>query len=263
MKIYVATHNPDDIGIVKDSLYEPIFVGSYGKKSSGILRDDSGKNISKMNPSFCELTALYWIWKNSKEDVVGLCHYRRYLSKKSFPNDKSDIITEKDILNCLDNGYNFILPKKEFRLKKMSSFGIAPNASDMEYIKSIIKSLSPEYLPAYAEFCEHHYEYLCNIMVCNKKLFDQYCEWLFKILFEAKEEIPLSQYANDPYRKRLFGFISERLLNVWIIKNRDILKIKEYDVFKTDEKRSMQLKKKCKQSIEKCLYGYELRKDKK
>ena len=94
MKIYVAMHKKFDLGF-KSDLYEPLLVGSYNKKDKEILRDDKGENISSKNENYCELTGVYWIWKNSKENIVGLCHYRRFLSKRFFSSKSKYYLTEK------------------------------------------------------------------------------------------------------------------------------------------------------------------------
>ena len=76
IKIIVATHKK--YWMPEDSMYLPVHVGAAGKAGIGYQRDDTGKNISDKNPNFCELTGLYWAWKNLKADYVGLAHYRRH-----------------------------------------------------------------------------------------------------------------------------------------------------------------------------------------
>ena len=76
IRVIVATHKACDIA--QDPLYLPVHVGAAGKEDIGFTRDDSGDNISEKNPHFCELTGLYWAWKNLDDDYIGLCHYRRY-----------------------------------------------------------------------------------------------------------------------------------------------------------------------------------------
>ena len=70
----------------EDELYLPVQVGSEGKEDIGFEKDNTGDNISGKNPFFCELTGLYWAWKNLKCDYIGLVHYRRYFSKKKMKN---------------------------------------------------------------------------------------------------------------------------------------------------------------------------------
>lgn len=93
VKIYVVSHSAEDIkNIRNDNIYTPLFVGLNGKDNFGFLSDDTGDNISEKNLNFCELTGLYWMWKNSDANIIGLCHYRRYfvdnngklLEKKKF-----------------------------------------------------------------------------------------------------------------------------------------------------------------------------------
>ena len=80
VKIIVASHKPYEMP--SDPIYLPLHVGAAGKESIGYERDDSGENISDLNPNFCELTGLYWAWKQLKEDYIGLVHYRRLFAMK-------------------------------------------------------------------------------------------------------------------------------------------------------------------------------------
>ena len=79
--MYIITHKKFDIPQGADG-FSVLQVGAANNGELGYLRDDSGENISKMNPYFCELTGMYWLWKNVKEDYVGICHYRRYFNDK-------------------------------------------------------------------------------------------------------------------------------------------------------------------------------------
>ena len=78
IKILVAAHK--EYRMPKDPMYLPIQVGAEGKRSFGYQRDDTGENISSANPRMCELTAIYWAWKNLDADYVGLVHYRRHFT---------------------------------------------------------------------------------------------------------------------------------------------------------------------------------------
>ncbi|MEL5653697.1 DUF4422 domain-containing protein, partial [Serratia nevei] len=69
---------------------------------------------------------------------------------------------------------------------------------------------------------------LYNMFISRKEIIDEYCEWLFGILFSLKDKIPYETY--DTYQRRVFGFMSERLFNVWIRANAHRLKVKEMAV---------------------------------
>ena len=72
IKIVIAAHKP--YVMPEDKIYLPVQVGSEGKQNIGFQRDNEGDNISEKNPSFCELTGLYWAWKNLDADYIGLAH---------------------------------------------------------------------------------------------------------------------------------------------------------------------------------------------
>ena len=70
-----------------DSIYFPLQVGAAVNKtksgkplSLGYSKDSTGDNISSKNANYCELTGLYWAWKNMSADYLGLVHYRRHFS---------------------------------------------------------------------------------------------------------------------------------------------------------------------------------------
>ena len=67
------------------------------------------------------------------------------------------------------------------------------------------------------------------MFVTGNKLFQNYCKWLFAILFEAEDRIDLRDYTEQ--EARIFGYLSEILLNVWVLKNR--LKVKYVPVVLT------------------------------
>lgn len=79
LKIIVCCHK--EVPKLDESVFMPIHVGKKNAKVDlGIPGDDTGDNISEMNYLYCELTGLYWAWKNLEADYLGLCHYRRLFS---------------------------------------------------------------------------------------------------------------------------------------------------------------------------------------
>jgi hypothetical protein len=80
IKIFVAHHKEGFV--YRDEIFEPIQVGrAKSNFKLEMIGDDTGENISFKNSVYCELTAIYWAWKNCTEnDYIGICHYRRYYS---------------------------------------------------------------------------------------------------------------------------------------------------------------------------------------
>lgn len=231
IKIYIATHkkfNPPE-----SEIYIPIRVGSIlNDDDFGYIRDDTKENISVKNKNYCELTALYWIWKNDKSDIVGLVHYRRYFFKNIMSNKIENILDEEEIGNIF-NKYDVIVPNKTFIIKHNveKSWRTTHLKKDYDLCREVIKEKHPDYLNAFDSFSKSKKLYICNMIIAKKEYFNNYCEWLFDILFELEKKIDLSNY--DEYNKRIFGFLSERLLNVWLYKNKD-LKIKQKVVYNID-----------------------------
>lgn len=235
MKVYIITHKEFDF-VTKTDLYVPLLVGADNNKvASYKLKDNLYEdNISAKNSSFCELTGMYWIWKHSDEDIVGINHYRRYFSKNRFFNRRSGILDRNTIVNDLQN-YDIIATLKgtgeTLNYKAGEYFKMKHDPLVWEQCKKIIEKDYSEYLPAFDWYEQQTNSYVCNMLIMNKDLYDSYCEWLFGILFKLDNMIDYSKYDN--YNSRMIGFVSERLQNVWIKKHN--LRVKEYPIYFTED----------------------------
>ena len=227
-KILVATHK--QYLFPQNPLYTPIHVGkALTNTDFGYLGDDTKESISSKNRNFCELTALYWAWKNNYfKDVsyVGLVHYRRYFHGDQAFNG-STILSETQVSSFLKD-HDVLVPKKRnYYIESVSThYQNAHFKKDLVETQSIIQELSPEYADAFSSLMQQKSLHLFNMFVMSKENFNAYMSWLFMILFELEKRTDLSHY--DPYQARLFGFMSERLFNVWLINNS--LKTKEIKV---------------------------------
>lgn len=215
IKIMVVTHKeapmPSDRG-----LYIPTLVGpnKNNLRFETYFRDDSGKdNITEKNPNFCELTALYWAWKNLNADYIGLVHYRRLLMN---PNDTSSEINQEQLDQIVDRGVEVILPKKRnyYIETTWSHYQHNHNINDLIEVKNILKEQCPDYLSSFDKVMGKRKSHRFNMLIMKKNRFDAYAKWLFDILFELEKRVDISNY--DQYQSRIFGFISERLLDVWL-----------------------------------------------
>ena len=185
----------------------------------GYISDNTGDNISDKNPNYCELTALYWAWKNLECEYIGLCHYRRYFGHTVYSKDvekkKSAIFSKVDYENLLTK-YEVILPKtRNYYIETVrSQYEHAHFKKDLDETEKIIAEKYPGYSDAFTKVMNQRKLHILNMFVMKKSLFDKYCTWLFDILFELEKRTDLTSY--DTYEARLFGFISERLFNVWL-----------------------------------------------
>jgi len=219
VSIMVATHK--DYEFPQDSGYLPVQVGrATSDKSLSFLGDDTGNNISHLNKNFCELTGLYWLWKNRKANTYGLVHYRRYFRS----NSNSVKVAGKNV--CSSTELATFLNENQIVLSKPRNYWIesirkhyknAHHINDLDILEDIIRTHYPEYLPAFDKVMNRRTVSLYNMFVMNSEPFNNYCEWLFTVLFDAQKRIQYLEYG--PYQGRVFGFLAERLLNVWVEHN--------------------------------------------
>lgn len=229
IKILAATHKV--YWMPEDDVYVPLHVGREGKRELGFIGDNTGENISLKNANYCELTGMYWAWKNLNCEYIGLCHYRRYFChgyyRSNIESKQKDILQRADYEKLLQQ-YDVILPKKRnYYIETVrSQYEHAHNKRDLDEVEKIISEYYPEYSNVFTLVMNRRKLHMLNMFAMKKELFDEYCKWLFDILFELEKRINISQY--DAYQARVFGFLGERLFNVWLEQKK--LKIKEIDV---------------------------------
>lgn len=211
ISIYTMTHVP--FTPPEDSIYIPLQVGRALHDDYGYLGDDTGDNISIKNPYYSELTGLYWVWKNvTSADYLGLCHYRRY-----FLNQASNLMTEADYMDILSQ-YDVILARpKSGPYTYRSVYGRSHDIHNLDMTGAVMQEIYPTYYETFQDVILGNKCYVGNLFVASRELFDAYCEWLFTIFSVLEKRITINE--NDDYHKRVFGFLSEQLLIVWVKQN--------------------------------------------
>ena len=224
VQIYVVSHSEEDIKNVKSNeIYVPLFVGRNGKDNLGFCSDDTGDNISDKNSLYCELTGLYWMWKNSSADIIGLAHYRRY-----FANWRLGHRLEIDEIMQILKEYDIILPKRTSSLFESvyEDYNHWNYIKDLDLCGEVIKEICPEYYDNYANIVYGQELNCYNMFIAPKHMIDKYCEWIFQLLSEVEKRADLTGY--DDYQSRLCGFLAERLFDVWM--DKQDLKVKECEL---------------------------------
>ena len=218
IKILVATHKP--YWLPREDVYLPIHAGREGKADLGYMGDNTGDNISARNANYCELTAMYWAWKNLKCDYLGLCHYRRYFAhwNRGMRVDSRwiNVLERKDYQALLDK-YDVIVPERlHFNHTVRAHYDKYQRKKDMDMTEKILGEKYPAYSQAFKEVMEGNVMHAFNMFVMKKELADEYMAWLFDILFELDKRTDLSDY--NSFQARIYGFQGEWLFNVWLRK---------------------------------------------
>lgn len=217
LKILVATHKK--YWTPSEDIYLPIHVGCNFEPQFGAIGDNTGDNISSKNCNYSELTGLYWAWKNLKCEYLGLCHYRRYFGHKSYFDGteklKKKIFQRVDYESLLKNNDVILPTQRRYYIETVrSQYAHAHNAEDLDKIEQIITSDHPNYIRSFRAVMNRRRLHLWNMFVMKKSMADSYCKWLFDILFKYEEW--MDKHNLTDRKSRLFGFLSERLLDVWL-----------------------------------------------
>lgn len=211
--------------------YEILQAGHAVNEDTGYTGDDTGDNISDLNVYLNELTALYWIWKNSSDRVVGLCHYRRFFTTGDEKFSREKILTREDALEILKT-HDMIVSRLFYGVMTQREFIEHDCGKRLEKIGEAIfrkhlLRVHPDYLDAFDFVMNSKAIYKCHLFITRREILDAYCKWLFAFLLDVTKEtlqiVPLEKFSFTP--RRLVAFFAERMLMTWLFKQR--LRLKE------------------------------------
>lgn len=216
VQIIVATHK--NYYMPPDAIYLPLQVGAACKPDldKGYTKDDTGENISSKNAGYCELTGLYWAWKNLDADYIGIVHYRRHFGRKTKAGSVSDgIMCGHELIPLLEHFTVFVPKKRHYYIETLySHYAHTLYPEPLDLSRQIIATKYPEYLKTFDDVMQQKWGYMFNMFILRRDKLDQYCEWLFDILFTLEKRMKDSQFSD--FHARFYGRVSEILFNVWL-----------------------------------------------
>lgn len=167
------------------------------------IQDDIGQNISFKNKEYCELTAIYWMWKNVIHEYIGICQYRRHF-----------IICEDELKRLSLAKADVVLPIPAVVYPSVSEdYAQRHIAADWQIMLDLLKEKYSDYYDSAKKVSEQMYYYPCNMWIMKYTVFLPFCQWLFPILQDLEG---LCERKTDDYQSRYIGFLAERLTTIYM-----------------------------------------------
>lgn len=257
IKLFVThTPNTENYLIKRDFVCNVVAGSDFQVKEmpEGLIADNTGENISAKNKSYCELTTLYWAWKNVELDYYGFCHYRRLLSLSPDPlpgnrdwgvfqyddlneDALSELCWDEESLNSCVDGYDFLIAQHidTGDLGAKDVWTHWQNAQelrngDYQLFLKIIHEIYPDFGGIADDFSRNRTFYPCNMFIAKRELLDEYCSMLFPLLDEFEKRTDMSTYSVEG--KRITGHLAERFTGMYFeyLKKKGSYRLKELEV---------------------------------
>ena len=234
--VYVVTHKDVKLDALPDG-YRIIHAGhAQADRDFGYAGDDTGDNISTLNRYLNEVTALYWMWKNTRHAIIGLNHYRRFFTTADDTSFAVEKILSQAAAEEILRDFDIIVAKNKIGRMSTSCWQKLYSGGDLEeFVARIFRKhialKQPDYLDAFDRVADAYTAFQYEIFITRRNVFEAYCEWLFSFLLDVTAEVfdkTNIRQIDNPRRYRIISFITERLMTVWLWKNR--LRIKRLPI---------------------------------
>lgn len=173
------------------------------------LQDNTGHNISAKNKQYCEMSATYWVWKNTKSAWKGIEHYRRHL-----------LVSPEQLGGEIDA----VLPLPYLAYPNLlAQFRRFAGQNVLDALLLALKALHPESYDAYLDILNGQTQYTYNIVCAKETVFSDYCAWFFEIT-EYMET--LTELAPEIASTRALSYAAEVLTNLYFMSRQDTLRLR-------------------------------------
>ena len=168
-----------------------------------------GDNIDFLNPWYCELTGIYYLWKHCDDDIVGLEHYRTYFWKDGHPINEEQIkeeLTKGDIIcggyNCSNNGAKTLRP------------GLTTNSkhTDESFLKTV-ELFDKKFSDYLRNYWNGHRFWCCNIFIGSSKILNEWMKFFFDVIIEFEKKHPIGPATKTLRRE---GYFAEYTFGAWL-----------------------------------------------
>ena len=176
------------------------------------IPDDTGISISGKNKQYCEMTASYWVWKNTDHAWKGIEHYRRHL------------LVRPKLLRAMNGDVDAILPLPYICYPdELYQFRRFVSEDVKDALLRGLKDVHPDEYEDYLKILHGKYQYTYNLVCARREVFDDYCSWLFEIT--EYMEIHYGKEVPELVETRAFSYIAEVLTNIYFMYHQTDLKI--------------------------------------
>lgn len=205
MKIYVVGSSKNNF-LPLDNIREKFLID----------QPHEGDNIDFLNPWYCELTGLYYLWKHVDDDIVGLEHYRRY-----FVNSKNKLLSESEIKKLLETN-DIILIKEDYSRRPnksiISYFDKCKTTLEIQKFLIFIKHfINKDFYDFCIKYMNGNWHALGNMFIAKKKIINEYCSYIFDLTFTY---IEAEKSFGREIPKRMIGYFTEFLFGAWTVYNK-------------------------------------------
>ena len=169
-----------------------------------------GDNIDRLNPWYCELTGLYYLWKNSDAYYVGLEHYRRFFASVKRAKSRMDIAEAQDILKDHD-----MIVTEYFHGPKYTALDWFKDAKYIYHLDKFVDVLDDEDKVGFKEYLTRHSLIQCNMFIGKRPVMDRWCRFIFGLLSKYD-----AHWAPSEKNRRMDGYFAEHMFGYWLEKER-------------------------------------------